>query len=132
MYTTKGPTEYVTYDLLLSFIHRISSVVFIGKEFYSSPVWSNAVSSLPVDVEITKFILLPLPALLRRFIAPLIPQRNRIFRQRAAVRDLLFPSGRVIVREEPSIMKLLIEHGKETDPARLTARLMILTGAAVR
>lgn len=90
-------------------------------------------TALPIDVEITKFLLLPLPAFLRRFIAPLIPQRNRIFRQRAAVRDLLFPSSeKNTVEEEPSVMKLFIESGKDADPNSITARFLLLTAASVR
>jgi len=60
----------------------------------------------------------------------LIPQRNRIFRQRAAVRDLLFPLS-TAGREEPSVMKLFIESGKDTNPDSITARLLLLTAAAV-
>ncbi|KAI1384973.1 cytochrome P450 [Hypoxylon trugodes] len=104
------------YDLLFSFIHRISSVVFVGKSHCHSPVWTDAVTALAVDVEITKFILLPFPSFLRRFIAPLIPQRNRVFRQRTAVRNVLFPrSEKIGIKDEPAI----------------TARLLILTGAAL-
>jgi hypothetical protein len=80
-------------------------------------MWTDALIALPIDVEITKFLLLPFPSFLRRFITPLIPQRNRIFRQRAAVRNLLFPgSENVSVKEEPSVMKLFIESGKDMDP----------------
>ena len=128
-----GPVVCITYELLFSFIHRISSLVFVGKAYCYNPVWTSAVTALPIDVEITKFLLLPFPAFLRRFIAPLIPQRNRIFRQRAAVRDLLFPpSEKISVKEEPSLMKLLVESGKDTDPDSISTRLLLLTAAAVR
>lgn len=128
-----GPKICVAYDILFSFIHRISSLVFVGKAYCYNPIWTSAVTAWPIDVEIAKFILLPFPASLRRFIAPLIPQRNHIFRQRAAVRDLLFPPPqRNLVKEEPSVMKLLIDSGKDTDPESIAARLLLLTAAAVR
>lgn len=128
-----GPVVCIAYELLFSFTHRISSLVFVGKEYSYNPTWTSAVTALPIDVEITKFLLLPFPAFLRRFIAPMIPQRSRIFRQRAAVRDLLFPpSEKIAAKEEPSVMKLLIESGKDTNPDSITARLLLLTAAAVR
>jgi hypothetical protein len=133
MNRTSGPVVCVAYELLFSFTHRISSLVFVGKAYCYNPIWTSAVTSLPVDVEITKLLLLPFPDFLRRFVAPLIPQRNRIFRQRAATRDLLFsPSEKIMVKEEPSVMKLLIESGKDTNPDSITARLLLLTAAAVR
>ncbi|KUI72796.1 Ent-kaurene oxidase [Cytospora mali] len=125
---------FVAYDVLLSFIHRITSVVFVGKEYGHDPVWNHAITILPTDVEMTKLILLPFPTFLRRFIAPMIPQRNRVFRQRIAVRNLLFPSSKEITalkQEEPSVMKLFVESGKDKSPESITARLMILTGAAL-
>lgn len=132
---TSGPVVCAAYELLFSFIHRISSLVFVGKAYCHDPVWKSAVTALPMDVEVTKFLLLACPTLLRRFVAPLIPQRNRIFRQRAAVRDLLFPPSeqvQVAAKEEPSVMKLLIESGKDSDPDSIAARLLLLTAAAVR
>ncbi|KAK7750955.1 hypothetical protein SLS62_007088 [Diatrype stigma] len=132
--TAENPVVCVAYELLFSFIHRISSLVFVGKAYCYNPIWTGAVTALPMDVEVTKFLLLACPAPLRRFVAPLIPQRNRIFRQRAAVRDLLFPpseQAHVAAEEEPSVMKLLVESGKDTDPDRLTARLLLLTAAAL-
>ncbi|GAB1319341.1 Ent-kaurene oxidase [Madurella fahalii] len=130
--TAEGPVVCVAYDLLLSFIHRITSLVFVGKAYCYNPIWTSAVTELPINVEITKFVLLPFPAFLRRFVAPLIPQRNRNFRHRGAVRGLLFPpSEKIAVKEEPSVMKLLIESGKDTDPDSITSRLLILTGAAL-
>lgn len=127
-----GSEAFDAYDLLLDFIHRITSVVFVGKAHGRNPIWNHAVTILPIDVEITKFILLPFPSFLRRFIAPLIPQRNRVFRQRVAVRNLLFPSSQEMVSsEEPSVMKLFVESGKDKSPDSITSRLMILTGAAV-
>jgi hypothetical protein len=108
-------------------------LVFVGKAYCYNPIWTSAVTTLPIDVEITKFLLLPSPAFLRSFAAPLILQRNRIFRQRAATRDLLFPpTEKVKVKEEPSVMKILIESGKDTNPDGITARLLLLTAAAVR
>ncbi|KAK7743155.1 hypothetical protein SLS53_004240 [Cytospora paraplurivora] len=74
--TVENPVVCVAYELLLSFIHRISSVVFVGQEYCHNPIWTDAVTALPFDVEILKFLLLPFPAFLRRFIAPLIPQRR--------------------------------------------------------
>ncbi|ROW16671.1 hypothetical protein VPNG_01760 [Cytospora leucostoma] len=124
------PVVCVAYELLFSFIHRISSVVFVGKECCHNPIWTDAVTALPFDVEITKFLLLPFPAFLRRFIAPLIPQRRRIFRHRAAVRDLLFPPSEA-AKEEPSVMRLFSESGRDTDPYSLTGRLLLLTAAAL-
>ncbi|KAI1211425.1 cytochrome P450 [Annulohypoxylon truncatum] len=122
----------VAYDFLFSFIHRISSLVFVGKSYCHSSIWTSAVTNLPIDVEITKFLLLPFPAFLRCYIAPLIPQRNRIFRQRAAVRDLLFPQSEPIeAKQEPSVMKLFIESGKDKDADSITARLLLLTAAAL-
>lgn len=89
-------------------------------------------TALRIDVEITKLLLLPFPGFLRYFIAPLIPHRKRIFRQRTAVRDLLFPqSGSIVAKDEPSVMKLFIESGKDTDPGSITARLLLLTATAV-
>jgi len=127
-----GSKVVTAYELLFSFVQRISSRVFVGSAYCRNPTWTNAVTNLPIDVEITKFILLPFPSFLRRFIAPLIPFRNRIFRQRAAVRKLLFPqSEKVEVKEEPSVMKLLIESGKDKDPESVAARLLLLTAAAV-
>lgn len=129
-----GSQTFVAYDLLLSFIHRITSVVFVGKEYGHSPIWNYAITVLPTDVEITKLILLPFPTFLRRFIAPMIPQRNRVFRQRVAVCNLLFhPSKAMTAQElgEPSVMKLFVESGKDKSPESITARLMILTGAAL-
>lgn len=122
----------VAYDLLLSFIHRITSMVFIGKTSCHNPIWTNAVTDLPFDVEITKIILLPFPEFLRRFIAPLIPQRNKIFRNRVAVRDILFPPSEPLeAKQEPSVMKLFIESGKDKDRDSITARLLLLTAAAL-
>ncbi|KAI0841505.1 cytochrome P450 [Hypoxylon sp. FL0890] len=130
--TVENPVTYTAYELLFSFIHRITSLVFVGKPYCYDPVWTSALTELPIHVEITKFILLPFPAFLRRIIAPLIPRRNRIFRDRAAVRDLLFPrSEKIAVKEEPSVMQLFIQSGKHTDPDKITARLLILTAAAL-
>ncbi|KAI8946774.1 cytochrome P450 [Xylaria longipes] len=130
--TSKEPVVFIAYDVLFSFINLVSSLVFVGKTFCENPIWQTALIDLPVNVEITKFILLPFPDFLQRFIAPLIPQRNRIFRQRAAVRDLLFPpSDKIAAGEEPSVMKLLIESGKDGDPDSLAARLLLLTAAAL-
>lgn len=84
-----------------------------------------------MDVFLTRNILLLFPTFLRGWIAPLIPQRNRIFSQRVAVRNLLFPSNEVRAVEEPSVMKLFIESGRDKSPLNITGRLMILTGAAV-
>lgn len=133
MNRSSGPVDCNAYDLLFSFIHRVSSLVFVGKAYCHNPVWTGAVSALPIDVEITKFLLMPFPDRLRRFIAPLIPQRSRVFRQRAAVRNLLFPpaSEKTALEEEPSVMRLFVESGKDTDPDSLTARLLLLTAAAV-
>ncbi|ROV96217.1 hypothetical protein VSDG_05105 [Cytospora chrysosperma] len=41
---------FVAYDLLLSFIHRITSVVFVGKEYGHSPIWNYAITVLPTDL----------------------------------------------------------------------------------
>ena len=123
---------YVAYELLFTFIHRISSLVFVGKQFCYNTIWTDAVTALPVDVEITKFILLPFPDSLRRIIAPLIPQRNRIFSHRTAVKDLIFAqSAPHSIEDELSVLKLLIQSGKDTDPDSVTARLLLLTAAAV-
>lgn len=35
------------------------------------------------------------------------------------------------MKEEPSVMKLLIESGKDKDPESVAARLLLLTAAAV-
>uniref|UniRef100_A0A0B7KJJ9 Cytochrome P450 n=2 Tax=Bionectria ochroleuca TaxID=29856 RepID=A0A0B7KJJ9_BIOOC len=107
-----GKESYVAFELLYSIIHRISS-------------------QISVNVEITKFILLPFPSSLRRLIAPLIPQRNNIFRQRKSARDVLFPSRNVVAGDEPSVLKLFIESKKDHDPDSLTARLLLLTAAAL-
>jgi hypothetical protein len=124
--------ECTAYELSLSFIHHISSRVFVGKTYCHDPIWTCAVQNLPIDVEITKFLLLPVPPFLRRFIAPLIPSRNRIFRARTAVRDLLFPfKGKIEMNDEPNVMRLLLESGKDKDPDSVTARLLLLTAAAV-
>lgn len=127
-----GQAVCTAYDLLFHMVHRMSSLVFVGKAHCYNATWTSAVTDLPIHVEITKFLLLPLPSFLRRFVAPLIPQRYKIFRQRAAVRDLLFPSGEALVEEDPSVMKLFLETGRDNDPDRITARLLILTAAAVR
>ncbi|KAI1413681.1 cytochrome P450 [Hypoxylon sp. FL1857] len=130
--TDENPITCTAYELLFSFIHRISSLVFVGKPYCYDSVWTGAVTALPIHVEITKFILLPFPAFLRRFIAPLIPRRNRIFHERTAVRNLLFPASEENAnKEEPSVMQLFIKSGKDTDPDRITARLLILTAAAL-
>lgn len=106
--------------------------MFVGKEYCYDKTWISAVTDLPVNVEITKFLLLPFPSFIRHLIAPLIPQRNRIFQQRKAVRDQLFPSlDKAILGEEPSVMKLFIESGRDADPESITARLLLLTAAAV-
>ncbi|KAI2603658.1 hypothetical protein GGR54DRAFT_644623 [Hypoxylon sp. NC1633] len=77
-------------------IHRISSLVFVGKSHRHSPIWTGAVTALPADVEITKFILLPFPAFVRRFLAPLIRQRNRVFPQpRRGPRPSVFTVGKL-------------------------------------
>ncbi|KAF7870566.1 hypothetical protein EAF04_004310 [Stromatinia cepivora] len=136
--TAGKPITCIGYEILFSFIHRISSQVFVGKTFAHNPIWTSAVTNLPVDVEITKFLLLPFPAVLRRFVAPLIPQRNRIFQQRKEVRKLLFPKEGLVGRtrkvnevNEPSVMKLFLESGKDTDPDSITARLLLLTAAVL-
>jgi hypothetical protein len=123
--------SFVAFELLYSTIHRISSLVFVGKQHCHDPAWTRAVTDLPVNVEITKFILLPFPSSLRWLIAPLIPQRNSIFRQRKMGRDVLFPSGNVVASDEPSVLKLFIESKKDRDPDSLTARTLLLTAAAV-
>jgi hypothetical protein len=127
-----GAKVYTAYELLLSFIHRISSRVFVGKTYCQDPIWTHAVEKLPIDVEITKFLLLPVPFFMRRFITPLIPSRNRIFQHRTAVCNLLFPfKGKMEMNDEPNVMRLLLESGKDKDPDSLTARLLLLTAAAV-
>ncbi|KAK0618573.1 cytochrome P450 [Bombardia bombarda] len=119
-------------DLLFSFIHRISSLVFVGKEHCHNPIWTDAVTNLPVDVEITKFILLPFPYYLRRFIAPLVPQRNRIMRQRAAVRDLLFSASKELAAKEGTQCdEAASESGRDADAHRIATRLLLLTAAAL-
>lgn len=127
---------FVAYELLLAFIHRVTSVVFVGKTYGNHPVWNRAVSSLSKDVFLTKFLLLPFPAMLRPLIAPLIPQRNRVFRERVAVRNLLFPSSAntatMTSPDELSVMKLFIDSKKDKSPESIVARLMILTAAGVR
>lgn len=76
--------------------------------------------------------MLPFPALLRPLVAFMIPQPRRLAKRRAAVRNLLFPpTSRSLSKDELSVMKLLIEGGKDTDPESLTARLLLLTAAAV-
>lgn len=128
-----GPTVCVAHDFLYSLVHRISSLVFVGRAYCYDPVWRSAVSDLPIHVEITKFILLPFPTFFRPFIARLIPQRYSIFRQRAAVADLLFRSpDKSRDKSEPSVMRLFLESGKDGDPNRIAARLLLLTAAAVR
>ena len=125
-------TTCVAFELFYSITHRISSLVFVGKEYCYDKTWISAVTDLPINVEITKFLLLPFPFFIRQLIAPLIPYRNRIFKQRKAVRDHLFPSQeKDIPREEPSVMKLFIESGRDADPESITARLLLLTAAAV-
>lgn len=131
--TCLGLAAFTAYELLFSLIHRITSRVFVGRAFCYNSIWNDAVTALPVDVEITKFIRLPFPDSIRRFVAPLIPQRNRIFRHRAAVRDLLLPpSEDITVKEEPSVLKLLLLSGKDMNPDTIAARLLLLTAAAVR
>lgn len=125
------PESYVAFELLYSIIHRISSLVFVGRQHCHDLAWTRAVRDLPVNVEITKFILLSFPSSLRNFIAPIIPQPNNIFRQRKLARDVLFPFGNVVAGDEPSVLKLLIESKKDHDPDSLTARLLLLTAAAV-
>ncbi|CAI6092672.1 unnamed protein product [Clonostachys chloroleuca] len=126
-----GKESYLAFELLYSIIHRISSLVFVGRQHCHDLAWTRAVRDLPVNVEITKFILLSFPSSLRNFIAPIIPQRNNIFRQRKLARDVLFPFGNVVAGDEPSVLKLLIESKKDHDPDSLTARLLLLTAAAV-
>ncbi|KAI1330696.1 cytochrome P450 [Xylariaceae sp. FL0255] len=129
-----APVVCVAYDLLYSFIERVSSLVFVGRAHYDDEIWKNALTTLPGNVEITKLILLPIPSFLRSVIAPLIPHRNRIFRDRTAVRQVLFPNDpkQVITTDnDPSVLNLLIESGKDTDPASITARLLILNAAAL-
>ncbi|KAH7322488.1 cytochrome P450 [Stachybotrys elegans] len=127
----QDPQPHVAFELLYSITHRISSRVFVGKRHCQHPSWTRAVTDLPVNVEITKFLLLPFPSLLRRYVAPLIPQRNHIFRQRKEARDALFPPGDVVAGDEPSVLKLFIESNRDRDPDSITARLLLLTAAAL-
>ncbi|KAJ8133010.1 hypothetical protein O1611_g617 [Lasiodiplodia mahajangana] len=129
---TSGTKTCVAYDLLYSLIDRISSLVFVGEQYCQNETWKTALTALPINVEITKIILLSFPPFLRRYIAPLIPRRNRIFRERTAVRNILFPqSGKAAVDEELSVLKLFLDSGKDTDPDSITARLLLLTAAAL-
>ncbi|KAH9906752.1 cytochrome P450 [Xylariomycetidae sp. FL2044] len=126
------PTVATAYRAMYSLVDAVTSRVFVGKESCHEQVWKDALTNLPGDVEITKLILLPFPRFVRPFIAPLIPRRNRIFQQRAEVRDLLFPVPRTTpVSDEPSVLKFFVESQKDTDPDTITARLLILSGAAL-
>ncbi|KAI9150072.1 Ent-kaurene oxidase [Paramyrothecium foliicola] len=126
------PVTCVAFDVMYSLVHRISSMVFVGKEYCYDKTWTKAVTDLPINVEITKFLLLPFPFFLRRFVAAMIPHRNRIFRQREAVRRLLFDSAeKATPGEEPSVMKLFIQSGKDSNPDSIAARLLLLTAAAL-
>ncbi|KAI0391640.1 cytochrome P450 [Xylariaceae sp. FL0594] len=81
-------------------------------EHCENKIWKDALAALPFHVEITK--------------------RNQIFRDPVTVRRVLFPSStEPVSREEPSVTKLLIDSGKDRDPDRITARLLILSGAAL-
>ncbi|KAI0401848.1 cytochrome P450 [Xylaria palmicola] len=87
--------------------------------FHANPIWQTALTDLPVNIEITKFILLPLPAISRPFIAPLIPQR----------RHLLFPRSDELATagKESSVMRLFIESGKDNDPDSIAASVILHT-----
>ncbi|KAI1116231.1 cytochrome P450 [Nemania sp. NC0429] len=128
----EGPTTCIAYELLYSLIGRLSSLVFVGETHCRNSTWETALTALPTNVEITKLILMPFPSFLRRYIAPMIPQRNRIFRDRAAVCDVLFrQSEKHVANDELSVMKLFIDSGMDTDPKSITARLLLLTAAAL-
>ncbi|KAI0194214.1 cytochrome P450 [Astrocystis sublimbata] len=126
------PTVLVAYKLMYSLIDAMTSRVFVGKEHCHNKLWKNALTNLPADVEITKLTLLPFPRFIRGLLAPLIPRRNRVFRQRAEVRELLFSTPETLaVTKEPSVLNFFIESGKDQNPDTITARLMILSGAAL-
>ncbi|KAI1130920.1 cytochrome P450 [Nemania abortiva] len=117
---------------LVQDLEEDAAKVFVGETYYQDETWKTALNALPTNVEITKLILLPFPPFLRRYIAPMIPQRNRIFRQRAAVRDVLFPrSEEDATNDELSVMRLFLDSGKDMDPESITARLLLLTAAAL-
>ena len=120
------------YEIIYGLIHRMASVVFVGKPLCHDPAWTKAVTAFPIDVEISKMILLPFPDFLRPFIVPLIPARRRIDRHRANVRNLLFPSSGVSsTKGDLTVLKLLVQATKDHDPQTLTMRVLLLTAAAV-
>ncbi|KAL9028492.1 MAG: hypothetical protein Q9196_003147 [Gyalolechia fulgens] len=85
-----------------------------------------------MDVEKVKFALLLFPDPMRSWIAPLLPQRRRISRNHRNVRDLLFPQSKLKRSdEEYTVLNFLLQTAKDNDPDTLSARLILLTAAAL-
>lgn len=130
---TLDSVSYNAYELVYTMIHRVSSRVFVGKQFCHDESWVAAVAALPLDVEAVKAALLPFPAFLRSLVALVLPARRRLTRNHANVRNLLFPSSNLAQsREELTVLKFLIQTSKDSDPDSLASRLLLLTAAAVR
>lgn len=122
----------VAYDLIYFLVSRISSRAFVGAPLCYDKGWIEAVNAFPMDVEKVKFALMIFPDFMRPWIVSLLPQKHRLVRNHQYVRNLLFPASKLAKTEEKStVLNLLLQSSKDTDPETLTSRMILLTAAAV-
>lgn len=123
---------FVAYDLIYTLVSRISSRAFVGAPLCYDKGWIEAVNAFPMDVEKVKFALMIFPDFMRPWIVSLLPQKHRLVRNHRYVRNLLFPASKLAKTEEEStVLNLLLQSSKDTDPETLASRMILLTAAAV-